>query len=246
LTALVSGVPIGRGRWRARALRDIAVTVARFRIVTATAHAPEAVKVRVGVPRGARGDARGFARIAVQALERLSRRYGPYPSPVYTLAVAPDLFAGGIEYPTLSFIGASRYLQGVIDHETAHQWFYSLIGNDQARDPWLDETLATWAQQRIDGLIRPERRALPDGARRHVGAPMTYWRRFPHAYFYGVYEEGANALRSLGNNKAVDCALRAYAARRAYAIAQPGDLLDELNRLIPGAESRLAAWGIHR
>ena len=75
---------------------------------------------------------------------------------------------------------------------------------------------------------------------------MTYWARFPRGYFYGVYEEGAHALRSLGNNALVDCALRAYAARRAYAIARPGDLLDELNRVIPGAEKRLAAWGIRR
>ena len=75
---------------------------------------------------------------------------------------------------------------------------------------------------------------------------MTYWSRFPRGYFYGVYDEGAKALRSLGNDDKVDCALRAYAARQAYAIAQPGDLLDELNRVIPGAERRLAAWGIHR
>jgi hypothetical protein len=75
---------------------------------------------------------------------------------------------------------------------------------------------------------------------------MTYWVRFPRGYFYGVYEEGASALRSLGNDAQVDCALRSYVARHAYAIAQPGDLLDELNRLIPGAERRLRAWGIHR
>jgi aminopeptidase N len=134
----------------------------------------------------------------------------------------------------------------VIDHETAHQWFYSLVGNDQARDPWLDETLATWAQQRLDGQRRPPRGTLPRGARRHVGEPMTYWTPYPRAYFWGVYEEGANALHSLGDDSAVDCALRHYVARRAYSIAQPGDLLDELNRFIPGAERRLRAWGIHR
>ena len=245
-SALVSGVPTGKGRWRADAVRDVAVAVAPFRIVTATAHAPQAVTVRVGVPRGTEADAHTFARYAVRALERLSRKYGPYRWPRYTLVDAPDLVAGGIEYPTLSFIGGSSYLRAVIDHETAHQWFYSLVGNDQARDPWLDETLATWSQQRIDGLIRPPRRNLPAGARRHVGAPMSYWTRYPHAYFWGVYEGGANALRSLGNDDAVDCALRAYAAREAYAIAQPGDLLDELNRVIPGAQHRLRAWGIHR
>ena len=245
-TALVSGVPAGAGRWRAHAVRDVAVAVARFRIFTATAHAPDAVQVRVGVPRGATADRRTLMGVAVRALEHLSSRYGPYPWPRYTIVYAPDLTAGGIEYPTLSFIGGRRYLRVVVDHETAHQWFYSLVGNDEARDPWLDETLATWSQQRLDGSIRPPWSGLSAGARRHVGEPMSYWTRFPHAYFWGVYEEGANALRSLRDDESVDCALRAYAARQAYGIAQPSDLLDELNRVIPGAEQRLRAWGIHR
>jgi aminopeptidase N len=184
--------------------------------------------------------------MAVHALGELSQRYGPYAWPDYTIVITPDFTSGGIEYPTLSFVGARFFVLAVVDHETAHQWFYSLVGNDQARDPWLDETLATWAQVRIDGLASPPSRNLRAGVRRHVGAPMTYWTRFPRGYFYGVYDEGVNALRSLGNADAVDCALRSYVARNAYSIAQPGDLLDELNRVIPGAENRLRAWGIHR
>ena len=75
---------------------------------------------------------------------------------------------------------------------------------------------------------------------------MTYWDRHPSWYFYGVYGEGVKALRSLGDDDAVDCALRRYIAEHAYSIAQPGDLLDELNRFIPGAEGRLRSWGIYR
>ncbi|MFL6038379.1 MAG: M1 family aminopeptidase [Gaiellaceae bacterium] len=226
-------------------VRDVAVAVGRFRVARGIAHAPDRVKVRVAVARGADADPAAFLRMAIRALERLSRRYGAYAWPEYTVVIPRDFDAGGIEYPTLSFVGARFAPVAVVDHETAHQWFYSLVGNDQARDPWLDETLATWAQQRIDGLMRPSAR-LPAGARRHVGAPMSYWARFPRAYFRGVYDVGAGALRSLRNDAAVDCALRAYAARRAHSIAQPGDLLDELNRVIPGAERRLRAWGIHR
>ena len=29
-------------------------------------------------------------------------------------------------------------------HEIVHQWFYSLVGNDQIDDPWLDEAFATY------------------------------------------------------------------------------------------------------
>ena len=228
------------------AVRDIALAVARFRLATGTAHLPDPVKVRVAVAPGAQASAHAFVNMAVRALTQLSERYGPYAWPEYTIVIPPDFNRGGIEYPTLTFVGSKFFVRAVVDHETAHQWFYSLVGNDQARDPWLDETLATWAQRRVDGLTRPPRRNLPAGVRRHVGAPMTYWTRYPHGYFYGVYDEGVNALSSLGDDDAVDCALRSYAARRAYAIAQPGDLLDELDRVIPGAESRLRAWGIHR
>jgi hypothetical protein len=227
------------------AVRDVAVAVARFRVTEGVAHAPHPVRVRVGIAPGAQADGQALLRMATDALEELTRRYGGYAWPEYTVVVTPDLTRGGIEYPTLTFVGTARFLRVVVDHETAHQWFYSLVGNDQARDPWLDETLATWAQVRVDGLMAP-RPGVPAGALRHVGAPMTYWSRFPRAYFHGVYDEGVRALRSLGNDGGVDCALRRYVARRAYGIAQPGDLLDELNRVIPGAERRLHAWGIRR
>jgi hypothetical protein len=184
--------------------------------------------------------------LARDALRKLSARYGQNPWRNYTIIVPPDLQNVGIEYPTLSFIGASRYPALFADHETAHQWFYSLVGNDQARDPWLDETLATWAQVRLGAPEPPRQSRLPPAAARHVGAPMSYWNHHGDWYFYGVYGAGVRALSSLGDAGAVECALRNYVARRAYSIAQPGDLLDELNRVIPGAERRLRAWGIHR
>jgi hypothetical protein len=224
------------------AVRDVAVAVGRFAFASAAVHR---VHVRVAVARGGAASPKAVLGMATSALARLSHRYGAYPWSRYTVVVPPGFGAGGIEYPTLSFVGASRLARVVVDHETGHQWFYSLVGNDQAHDPWLDETLATWVQQQLDGQRRPPP-PLPSAARRHVGEPVNYWTRFPRAYFWGVYEEGANALRSLGDDAAVDCALRHYVARRAYSIAQPGDLLDELNRFIPGAERRLRAWGIHR
>ena len=44
----------------------------------------------------------------------------------------------------------------------------------------------------------------------------------------------------------VDCALRLYVAHDAYRIAVPADLLDVLDRVIPGASDRLRRFGIHR
>ena len=241
--AVVTGDASGPGRWHAEAVRDLALAVGRFKIASTTAHAPNAVAVRVATLNGSTAQ---LLKLAKSALERLSRKYGPYPWKSYTLVVPPDFFSGGIEYPTIVYVGRSPYARLIVDHETAHQWFYSLVGNDQARDPWLDETLATWAQTRLGSLEPPPRRGLPQSALRHVGSSLTYWNRVGGSYYYGVYGEGVRALQSLGNDAKVDCALRSYAAGQAYGIARPADLLDELNAVIPGAEKRLRAWGIRR
>jgi aminopeptidase N len=37
-------------------------------------------------------------------------------------------------------------LDYLVPHEISHQWFYSLVHNDQAIEPWLDEALATYSE----------------------------------------------------------------------------------------------------
>ena len=243
LRVLATGASLGAGRFRAHAVRDVALAVGRFHIRTLVDRGVTLRVASIGLGARRADVALTFAR---HALRTLGRRYGPYPWRWYSLVIPPDLPPSGIEYPMLSFVGRSNYARLLIDHETAHQWFYSLVGNDQARDPWLDETLATWGQTRLGSQELPPPRSVPRSAERHVGAPMTYWNRHRRWYFYGVYGAGVKALHSLGNDAAVDCALRRYVARRAYSIAQPRDLLDELDRVIPGADRRLRAWGIHR
>jgi Peptidase family M1 domain len=197
--------------------------------------------VRVAVARSSGLTPADVIALAKTSLVRLSRLYGPYPWRTYTVVVPPDLHREGIEYPTLSYAGPPL-LALIVRHETAHQWFYSLVGNDQYTDPWLDETLATWAQTRVGSSeLRPV-----NGAVTHVGAPISYWERHPRRYYLEVYGGGVLALRSLGSAGRVDCALRLHVARNAYRIARPGDLLDALNDVFPGAEAKLRRFGIHR
>jgi hypothetical protein len=246
LTIAASGAEVAPGHWRAGAVRDFALAAGRFRVATGTAEGPRPVRVRVlaAPPNG--NAARAFLRLAQISLVQLARRYGPYPWSTYTVVVPPDLGRAGIEYPTLTYSGVAPNVQEtIIQHETAHQWFYSLVGNNQGRDPWLDETLATWAQTRIAGQTLGNVH-LPDLVRTHVGAPLSFWGLRTRLYLAAAYAGGVVALSSLRAPDAVDCALRQYVARDAYAIARPGDLLDELERLIPGAEERLRGFGIHR
>jgi hypothetical protein len=240
---VASGSPVAPGHFHATAVRDVAVAAGRFAVVAGTVHAPGPVTVRVAVAGHAQVP-RDVLGLTMRTLRRLSQRYGPYRWASYTVVATPDLGDEGIEYPTLVYIGSGSILALLVQHETAHQWFYSLVGNDQARDPWLDEALASWAQIRLSGGSPAE--FGPIGVVRHVGAPVSFFGTSNARYFREVYGGGVAALSSLHANARVDCALNLYAARDAYKIAQPADLLDELDRVIPGAARRLRRFGIHR
>ncbi len=41
-------------------------------------------------------------------------------------------------------------------HETAHQWWYARVANDQALEPWLDEALATYSEYLFYSHFHPE------------------------------------------------------------------------------------------
>ena len=125
-------------------MRDFALAVGRFQTATAVAHAPGRVRVVAAVARGVAVSPAAVAAEVRADLGSLSRRFGPYPWPDLHVAVMPGQSRLGIEYPTMIFLGTGT-AGALTTHEVAHQWFYSLVGNDQARDPVLDEGLATYA-----------------------------------------------------------------------------------------------------
>ena len=90
-------------------------------------------------------------KIAKDSINIFSELFGEYPYDTYSV-IASDFYIGGMEYPTLVMIDQSLYnekdkflLEYVIAHETAHQWWYSVIGNDEISEPWLDEALTEYS-----------------------------------------------------------------------------------------------------
>ena len=90
--------------------------------------------------------------IAKQALKIFSSLFGEYIYPVLNLCEVEGWFLG-MEYPMLIMVSSRLYLsddplllENVIAHEIAHQWWYAMVGNDQASHPFLDESLATYSQ----------------------------------------------------------------------------------------------------
>ena len=75
------------------------------------------------------------------------KSFGEYPYGNYAVAQTGFCF-GGMEYPCLSFVAdglEETEMARVIAHETAHQWWYGVVGSDQIENAWQDEGLAEYS-----------------------------------------------------------------------------------------------------
>jgi len=84
----------------------------------------------------------------VDAIKTFCKLFGNYPYSTYSIVKA-DFVHGGMEYPNLVMISSSIEneddCKNVIVHETAHQWWYAIVGNDEYNYPWLDEALTEFS-----------------------------------------------------------------------------------------------------
>lgn len=90
-------------------------------------------------------------KVGQDCIEIFNRIFGKYPYGTYSIVMTE--FPTGMEYPGVVFIGKDFYntyykdvLEIIIVHETAHQWWYGIVGNDQIDEAWLDEALATYSE----------------------------------------------------------------------------------------------------
>ena len=90
----------------------------------------------------------------VQALDLYASLFGPYMHDSLTIVEAG--FTDGMEYDGLYYLGQEyfnsytgtpdSYLTAISAHETAHDWWYGMVTNDQAYDPWLDEAICIYSE----------------------------------------------------------------------------------------------------
>jgi hypothetical protein len=96
----------------------------------------------------------------VKSLAYFSGNYGKYSYPEYDI-VRTGMFTG-MEYPGMVFLSGHSFEAsnggdiGTVAHETAHQWWYGIVGNDQVGEPWLDEGLTTYSTTKFLLEVYPE------------------------------------------------------------------------------------------
>jgi len=96
--------------------------------------------------------------VAARAFDRFSERIGGYPYRQLSIAEIGPWAA--LESPSLFWLPSNapgRLLPWMTAHEMGHQWFYSVVGNDQAREPFADEALTDFiARDLLNSFVRSQ------------------------------------------------------------------------------------------
>jgi hypothetical protein len=171
--------------------------------------------------------------IARHALEFYSKLWAPYPFPQLTLQDGPS---AGMEYPMV--INSN---QGAADHETGHQWWPMMVGNNETWYGWMDEGFNEYmnilsdaderkAPANLDGLGQSYGRTSGEESE----APLMW--NANHAgdgYSFQTYGKTPLMLSMLGGivgDDAVQRAMSTYTKVWAFKHPSPWDYIFLMNQ----------------
>jgi Peptidase family M1 domain len=200
---------------------------------------------------------------ASDALGVYEKRIGLYPFQELDVVETPTT-AGGIEYPGVIAITSEEYrnanqqgaLEFTVAHEVGHQWWYSVVGDDQVNTPWMDESLvqytayiyeedehgataANFIRQRVFqdeyDNAKKKNEDLP------VGLPVSAYTEDQYGEI--VYGKGPlffDAVRKQIGDDAFFKFLQTYYRRYKYQVATPDDMRQTLDEV--SGQSIDALW----
>ncbi|MDQ0793534.1 M1 family metallopeptidase [Streptomyces sp. B1I3] len=183
-TVVAGGLPAGTRRhagtttWTYRTAHPMAtelaqVSIGRSAVLRRTG--PRGLPVRDVVPEADREKLEPWLRRTPGQLAWMEKQVGPYPFETYGLLVADTETGFELETQTLSLFERSLfteagypawYVESIMVHELAHQWFGNSVSPRTWSDLWLNEGHATWYEARY--------------AQEHAQKPME--RRMREAY----------------------------------------------------------------
>jgi hypothetical protein len=196
-------------RYRLSGARTFAFSASdQFLVLDAAAGAAQ---VRSYYYPGYEAEGAAILNAAVRSLGIYEAKFGPYP--YRSLSVIQADLNDGQEYDGLVFLATKFYneydgsarsnLVAIGVHEIAHQWWFGLVGSDQALEPWLDEALCVYSEAIFYKYIYPNSYDWwwnyrvnyfgPNGyVDTNIYEPATF-----RAYVNAAYLNGANFLEAL-------------------------------------------------
>jgi hypothetical protein len=181
----------------------------------------------------------------IRAVQLYSALYGAYP---YSSLRATEVSGPwSMEFSGLVAIGSTDFdghdgtshdrLSRITAHEVSHQWWYNKIGDNQAREPWLDEGFARFNELRFyevyspdnaewwwDSIVEPWTPAAPIDS-------SIYAFNDHRAYLTDIYNQGAqflDALRTRIGVNTFNAFIRDLAQRKSFGLLTTDDFLNVL------------------
>ena len=247
---------------RAEGVRDFAMVCSE----QFTVHTAEASGIPVMYYALDDADPSGTLQTACESLSYYADAFGAYEYPAYTV-VETGFPYGGMEYPMLSLIAddlPATEVPLVVAHETAHQWWYAMVGSDQYHEAWQDEGLAEYSAALFFEAYPEYGRTYADMVAASESAYRAYYsvsaqlsrgetamRRDltdytgDYAYRSLAYDKGVilfDRLRQTVGEERFFAAIKDYARAYKGEIAPPEALIARFAARSPQAEGIFAAF----
>ncbi|CAM5328897.1 M1 family metallopeptidase [Streptomyces aurantiogriseus] len=181
-TAAANGLATGVDRvgrattWTYRTGHPMATELAQVSIGRSTVlhrEGPHGLPLRDVVPTKDRGLLEPWLKKTPDQITWMENKVGPYPFETYGLLIADATTGFELETQTLSlferglFTGSTYpkwYVESVMVHELAHQWFGNSVSPRTWSDLWLSEGHATWyealyAEEKADHTLEARMKA---------------------------------------------------------------------------------------
>lgn len=226
--------------------RDFAAVLGKFDIVTGSVGGVEVAYYYTNDDK-----AEEHLKSACDSLSYFSQAFGAYPYNSYSV-VQTAFNQGGMEYTGLVYVSDSvqdKMITEVIVHETAHQWWYGIVGNDQVQSAWLDEALAeystslfyknhpdygvSYTDRIADAMggfaLYCEMSRCSDTSMQRAVNEFTS----PAEYTYMTYVKGQLMYDSLCNmmgEQTFTAGLKNYVSACAFTTAKPDNLISSLEK----------------
>ncbi|HEX3049714.1 MAG TPA: M1 family aminopeptidase, partial [Aggregatilineaceae bacterium] len=203
------------------------------------------IKVNVFYYPGDEATAQDVLKFSTDTVRIFNETFGDYP--FAELDVAETFNYTGIEYPGIVVISernwerGNSFLEITTAHEVGHQWFYSVIGNNQVDQPWLDESLTSYSEYVYVRAVHgaDEGKEYVDNERTSyrnyrdvgvddavLGLPVS---AYPDIYGLIIYTKGPLFFAELERVLGLDVftqALQHYYAQNKYRVVTSADMLN--------------------